>query len=130
MAIVQKVPRKLEEVLGPDGTDQFVDFLNVSFNSQKEDVIQLVADKFERKLVEEISTVKIDFANLRVELANVKVDIANVKTDIANAKTELKSDIVKVYEAITSQTKWIFGALLGAVGLFPFAWKLAERLFR
>ncbi|MCE9501661.1 MAG: hypothetical protein K8R21_14350 [Leptospira sp.] len=116
MAIVQKVPRKLEEVLGPDGTDQFVDFINVSFNAQKEDMVQLVADKFEKKLVEEISTVKIEIANLRTELANVK--------------SELKTDIVKVHEAITSQTKWIFGALLGAVGLFPFAWKIAERLFR
>jgi len=101
MAIVQKVPRKLEEVLGPEGTDQFVDFLNVSFNSQKEDVIQLVADKFERKLVEETS-------KLRLEMVNVKA--------------ELKSDIA-------TQTRWILVAILSITVLLPFFTELIKNIF-
>ncbi|MCE9500032.1 MAG: hypothetical protein K8R21_05990 [Leptospira sp.] len=103
MAIVQKVPRKLEEVLGPDGTDQFVDFLNVSFNTQKEDVVELVADKFERKLVEEISKAKIDIANVK----------GSLETQIANLDS-------KISKEIATQTRWILTAILGGATLISF----------
>ncbi|MCE9500960.1 MAG: DUF1640 domain-containing protein [Leptospira sp.] len=152
MALVQKVPRKLEEVLGPEGTDQFVDFLNVSFNAQKEDIVQLITDKFGRTVTEETSkldkkimeetskldkkiseeTSKLDkriteeTSKIRLEMADfrteIKTDVANVKTDIANVKAELKSDL-------STQTRWILAAILSVTVLLPFFTEVVKKLF-
>lgn len=71
MAIIS-VPKPLREKLGEEGSDALIDMLNKTQENQKVNTIEIVGEKFERRLVEEISS-------LRSEL---KEDIANLRADI------------------------------------------------
>lgn len=108
----RRIPRKLEEVLGEEGTNEFVDFINDSFGANRENVVELVSDRFENRLSEELNTFrseyKTDLADLRAEFksdlaalrAEVKEDIAElraeVKEDIAELRAEVKEDIAEL----------------------------------
>jgi len=93
MPVVQRIPRRLEELLGADGTDQFVDFLNGALQVHKEDIFTTVVDKFERRVVAETSALRVQIAELRTE---VKTEIAEVRTEIAELRSELKTEIAEV----------------------------------
>ncbi|MEW6103986.1 MAG: hypothetical protein AB1630_09300 [bacterium] len=58
------IPKPLREKLGEDGIDSLIDVLNKSEERVKEDVITLSAEKFERRLSQEISGVRSDLAIL------------------------------------------------------------------
>ena len=75
MAVIT-VPKVLREKLGEDGADTLVELLNLANQKVKEDVIELSAEKFERRLTEEI-------AQLRGE----------IKDDIAQLRGEVKDDM-------------------------------------
>ncbi len=124
MPLIQKIPRRLQELLGPDGTDEYVDFLNVALDAQKSDVVQLVSDRFERIVSEEVGKVRMEVASLRVEL---KGDLAGLDSKVANIRAELKSDMA-------AQTKWIVVTFLGVAAfisvVLPFMWKLADTVVR
>lgn len=112
MPMFRRIPRKLEEILGDEGTNEFSDFINDSFAANKENVMELVSDRFENRLSEELnvfrSEYKTDLADLRAEFksdiaelrAEVKEDIAELraelKEDIAELRTELKEDIAEL----------------------------------
>lgn len=51
MAIVTP-PKILREKLGDDGVDALVDLVNKANENEKEDIIVLVEEKFEKKLME------------------------------------------------------------------------------
>lgn len=126
MPVVQRIPRRLEELLGADGTDQFVDFLNGALQVHKEDIITTVVDKFERRVVAETSALKVQIAELRTE---VKTEIADVRTEVANLRSELKSDIAGIHGAIAGQTRWLVVLGLAMVTLYPLVNRLLERFF-
>jgi len=54
---VLTVEKPLKQVLGDDGTDSLIRLLNQVQQEQKEDVLEFVEEKFERRLTEEISSV-------------------------------------------------------------------------
>src|SRR6185295_3533058 len=97
MAIVQKIPRDLEVALGPKGTDGLIDLLNTSFGSQKEDVIQVVADKFEKRLTEEISKMRIETKSeiylARQEISGIREDITELQSNITIMKSEFNLEM-------------------------------------
>lgn len=101
MAIIS-VPKPLRDKLGEEGSDAFIDILNKSQEKQKNDVIEIVAEKFERRLSEEIS-------GLRTEL----------KGDIAGLRTELKEDIaglrIEMHSMRADLIKWMFIFWVGQV---------------
>lgn len=57
MALIT-VPKILREKLSEEGVDALVDVINKSDGKQKEDVIKIVEEKFERRLAEEIGKVR------------------------------------------------------------------------
>ncbi len=146
---IPKFPHKLEDLLGRPGTDEFVDFLNQAFHSSKEDVVQTVGDRFERRLVEETSKLRIelkeDIAGIRTEMiglraefkeniadlkAELKEDLSAVKTvnaglqtelkgDISGLRSEMKSDNAVLHRDIAVQTRWILAVFLAAAVLYP-----------
>jgi hypothetical protein len=91
-------------------------------------VITIAADRFERRLVEEITNVRLEIgregAALRTEMAQgfatarkeLSSEITAVRTDlgaeVATVRTDLGADIAKVY---TGLIKWAFVVCIGQV---------------
>ncbi|WP_156781747.1 LA_3696 family protein [Leptospira tipperaryensis] len=150
MDFIQKVPRKLEEVLGAEGVDQFVDFLNSAFIASRAQILETSSDRFERHLSTEIAKLKVEFVAFKTEMKNeflefkiqiqaenakfrseIRTDIADFKAEIRKELKELRESNVEIFKSIANihkaiadihktiavQTRWMFGAVLGSVGL-------------
>lgn len=110
-ALVQKVPTRLGEVLGRDGTVEFVDFLNHSFGNSQTNTVEILTDRLERRLQEETN-------QIRMEMSGLRSDFSDLRADFADHRSEIKSEITELHKMIASQTRWIFGAMIGMVGIF------------
>ncbi|WP_244241081.1 LA_3696 family protein [Leptospira selangorensis] len=132
----RRIPRKLEEVLGDEGTDEFIDFINDSFSANKENVVELVSDRFEKRLSEELNAlrteVKEDIAELRLELkadiAGLRIEMTEfkmeVKEEISALRVEMKTEFAEIYKLISAQTRWMLGAIVALTGIFSIIVKL------
>ncbi|EMY79275.1 hypothetical protein LEP1GSC060_2579 [Leptospira weilii serovar Ranarum str. ICFT] len=121
-ALIQKVPRRLGELLGPEGTVEFVDFLNRSFGQSHSSTIEVVTDRFERRLSEESSKLRLEMSELRSEFRSeflkVRAEFSDLKADFADHRADIKSEISEIHKAISLQTKWILGVAIGSIGVF------------
>jgi gas vesicle protein len=104
MAVIT-IPRVLREKLGEDGADTLVELLNLANQKVKEDVIELSAEKFERRLTEEMAKVNQriteDIAQFRGE---VKEDIAQLRSvDLANLDKRITDEVAKLDKRITEE---------------------------
>ncbi|MBC8183160.1 hypothetical protein H8E88_18810 [candidate division KSB1 bacterium] len=89
---VLTIEKPLKQVLGDEGSDSLVRLLNQIQKEQKEDVLEFVEEKFERRLSEEISGINEriteEISGLRGEM---KKEIASVRIDMhKNHATLLK----------------------------------------
>jgi hypothetical protein len=66
MSII-KVPKPLRDKLGDDGMEGLIEMLNKQEEQTKDSVIQSAVDRFERRLTEEVS-------GLRIEIHRSKSD--------------------------------------------------------
>ncbi len=78
MAIVA-VEKPLREKLGDDGVDALVRLINQSQENQKQDLLEFLSEKFERRLAEESAKLREAIAELRSEF---KSDIASTRADL------------------------------------------------
>ncbi len=136
LPLIQKVPRKLEEVLGPQGTDDFVDFLNTAFSSTRNGTMEIVTERFERRLMTETGKIREEMAAFRAEWktdladfrAEIKMEIAEfkseIRTEFANMRSELKSEIAEIHKTMAAQTRWVLAAMVGLTGIFSLIVKL------
>ena len=67
MAVIA-VPRPLREKLGEEGTDALVALINEAGDNNKESVIEVVEERFERRLSEEMSKLRVEMHDLRASL--------------------------------------------------------------
>jgi hypothetical protein len=67
MAVIA-VPRPLREKLGEEGTDALVALINEAGENNKKSVIEVVEERFERRLSEEIGKLRAEMADLRANL--------------------------------------------------------------
>jgi hypothetical protein len=74
MAVIA-VPRPLREKLGEEGTDALVALINEAGESNKKSVIEVVEERFERRLAEEIGKVREEIGRLRVEMADLRANL-------------------------------------------------------
>lgn len=74
MAVIA-VPRPLREKLGEEGTDALVALINEAGESNKKSVVELVEERFERRLTEEIGKVREEVSRLRVEMADLRANL-------------------------------------------------------
>jgi len=95
------IPKALREKLGDEGTDALVELFNQSGDRQKENILEFVEEKFERRLSEEIGRV-----NQRITDETAKLDKRitdeTAKLEIAKVRTEL--------------IKWMFIFWIGQIG--------------
>ena len=145
MTKIPKFPRKMEELLGLDGKDDFIDFLNESFHHQEESVVQFVSDRFDLRVTEGVGKVNqsIDRLDNRVteEIGKVNQSIARldnriteeisgVRVQIAELRSEIKADIADIHRCITSQTKWILTVVLAAAALISILQPLMQKILK
>lgn len=144
MPMFHRMPRKFEEVIGSQGVDEFVGFMNTAFAANRENIVEIVSERFERRLSEEIhafrSEIKTEIADLRAEFksdlaelrSEFKSEIAELRADfkmelkqeISDLRSEMNEKFAEVYELISSQTKWVFGAVVALTGIFSIIVKL------
>lgn len=67
MAVIA-VPKPLREKLGEEGTDALVALINEAGESNKKSVIEVVEERFERRLAEEMGKLRAEIADLRANL--------------------------------------------------------------
>lgn len=67
MSIIS-VPKPLRDKLGDEGSDALIDLINRASETQKEDTIEIVEERFERRLGEEIAKLSIQISEVRADL--------------------------------------------------------------
>ena len=77
------VPTALKDRLGPEATDGLLRLLGQVQTDLREDVITACTDRFERRLVEEVS-------GLRVQIAQVE---SSIRQDMTRLGAELRQEI-------------------------------------
>lgn len=114
MVKIAKIPKEVKKAFGEDGTDKFIDFLNETLVSEKEDVIETVNSQFELKLKQEIELLR---KEQQIEFKNIQ-----------NQFSEVHRQFSEVHKTISNQTKWILAAILGAAIVYPIIVKLIDKL--
>jgi hypothetical protein len=99
---VQHVPLALQERLGPDATAGLLLVVGAAGREWKADVMDAVIDRFERRLVEETS-------GLRVQIAATE---ARLKDEITKSISSLE---VRIERRMADLLKWSFIFWIGQV---------------
>jgi hypothetical protein len=114
---ILKVPKKLQIVLGDEGTEGLLEMLDQQEEQTKTSVIETAADRFERRLTEvgsgldnRITDVE---ARLRVEIANVE---AGLRVNLAEVDSRIRTDLsTKIEKSKTETIRWMFIFYIGQV---------------
>ncbi|PJZ25901.1 hypothetical protein CH352_01185 [Leptospira hartskeerlii] len=112
--IYKKVPARLEGILGPEGRDEFLDFVNFNWNLGSKILLEESSNQFEKRLTEEVGKIKTDISefktstdqaynSLKGELTNVKTELAIFRSEFEGFKTEVRSEFVAVRSEIKSE---------------------------
>ena len=142
MAIIS-IPKPLREKLGEDGSDALVQMLNQYESETKQSIFDAAELRFEKKLTEEISGVRIEItecekrlenklteeiSGVRIEIAEcekrfekrlseeisgVRVDITDLRRDMVENDAMLRTDI---HKSKTDTIKWMFIFWIGQIG--------------
>ncbi|MBW0433442.1 hypothetical protein HGB47_07415 [Leptospira yasudae] len=102
--LIRKIPRKLEEVLGADGIDQFVDFLNSVFTVSRAQLLETSSERFDHRLTEEMGKQKINFLEFKTGLSGEFLSFkADLKEDFSSFQMEIRQDFVSFQSRIDHQ---------------------------
>ena len=127
---VLSVPRPLQERLGEAATESLVQVLRQIESDQeerrevqKEQLLQVLEERFLRHVAESEKRTNAEIAAVRVdlgkEIADVRKEIAAVRVDLGKEITDVRKEIADVRKEITIQTRWILAVLGGAAVLIP-----------
>ena len=138
---VLSVPRPLQERLGEAATESLVEMLRQIESDQeerrevqKEQLLQVLEERFLRHVAESEQRTNAEIAAVRVDLGK---EIAAVRggswqgdhrcpqgdrrgaVDLGKEITDVRKEIADVRKEITTQTRWILAVLGGAAVLIP-----------
>ena len=134
---VLSVPRPLQERLGEAATESLVEMLRQIESDQeerrevqKEQLLQVLEERFLRHVAEseqrtnaEIAAVRVDLGkeitDVRKEITDARKEIAAARVDLGKEITDVRKEIADVRKEITTQTRWILAVLGGAAVLIP-----------
>ncbi|MEW6040515.1 MAG: hypothetical protein AB1633_03235 [Elusimicrobiota bacterium] len=129
MAIIA-IPRILREKLTDDGAEALVEVINKSDEKSKEDVLDFVGERFERRLTEVESGLRIEINRVEEKFERQLTEVASgLKIEINRETSVLKTEINRIEKQLSDtkadMIKWtfafIFGqfwAILGALYIF------------
>lgn len=99
MAVIA-VPRPLREKLGEEGTDALITLLNEAGENNKRSVIEVVEERFERRLSEEMGKVREEMGRLRMELSG----------EMSRLRAEM-------HDLRANMIQWMFVFWIGQIGV-------------
>ncbi len=113
---------------GDDGAEALIRFFNdmQAANSQKEEIIEIVEEKFERRLSEELGKLRVEIAEMKAELRNEITEMkSELRTEIAQMTSELRDEmgemnanlLAKIAQSQADLIKWMFIFWVGQIGV-------------
>lgn len=114
---VGEVPAPLRQVLGPEATDGLISAFDRARREWKDDVREQVADRFERRLTQELSGFRIEFrealAAQRSEFREaLTTQGADLRTTMAEQGAALRGEIAGCRSELV---RWLFVFWVGQV---------------
>ena len=108
------VPKVLREKLGDEGVEALLQVLNLSNEDLKKDVITLAEKKFEKRLVEEISKLRVEMGEKLSEMrSEFSEEISKLRVEFSEKIAEVDKRISSTYANII---KWMFIFWIGQIG--------------
>jgi len=104
MAVIA-VPRPLREKLGEEGTDALVALINEAGENSKRSVIEVVEERFERRLSEEMGKLR---AELSGEMGKLRVELSGETSKLRAEMHDLRANLIQ----------WMFVFWIGQIGVF------------
>lgn len=109
------VPAPLRKQLGEEATDSLVEFVNAANASVRDDVVEIVGERFERRLSEEIGALRVE---LREEIAGMRVELSErIITEVSGLRIELREEIaglrVEIARNRSDLIRWMFAFWIG-----------------
>ena len=125
---IVSVPKILRTKLGDDGAEALVEFFNEAqeANSPKEEIIEIVEEKFERRLSEELGKLRVEMAEMKSELRNEMAEMkAELRNEMAEMKSELRGEMADMKSELNNKMgsmradiiKWMFVFWVGQIGV-------------
>jgi hypothetical protein len=109
------VPRALREKLGEEATDALVALLNEAGENNKKSVIEVVEERFERRLSEEIGKLRVE---LSTEMSKLRTELS---TETSKLRTELSTETSKLrtemHDLRANLIQWMFVFWIGQIGV-------------
>lgn len=107
------IPVALKDRLGPEAMDGLLELLDRGESDLREDVITACTERFERRLVEETSALRVQMAQVE---SSIRQDMTRLASDLRQDMTRLGSDLRQEISALGSQMasdrfdllKWAF----------------------
>jgi hypothetical protein len=109
----QSVPPVLRARLGPDATSGLVELLTRGHQQSRDAVIAACTERFERRLVEEISKVRVEVAHLG---ATLREEMAGLRADLRQEMAAMRADVRQEMAAMGAGLRQEMGT--GRVELF------------
>jgi hypothetical protein len=97
---IESVPPALQARLGPEATGGLLQLLHRSDLERRADVIAACTERFERRLVEEVSGLRIQVG--QVESA-IRQDMANLRAEIAQQGSTLREEMAVLGSTIRQE---------------------------
>lgn len=92
-----QLPSEVVHVLGPAASSKLLDYLFEIHSLLQEETASMAEGRFEKRLTQEVSGLKSEFAELRADMSEfrmeVKTELAEIRTEIADLKGETRSAI-------------------------------------
>jgi hypothetical protein len=119
---MERVPAALQERLGLEATSGLLQLLDSTHREWKADMMTACTDRFERRLVEEIASVRIQIAQVEASIrrdmaemgASIRQDMMEMGASIRQDMAEMGADIRKDMAAMEAGIRQDMGEL-GAV---------------
>lgn len=98
------IPKPLREKLGDEGSDALVQLINQAAESTRTDVVALVGERFERRLAEELSKLRIEIGQLRAEVSGEMAKLrAELRGEMSQHRSEVSDEFVKFRSEVSSE---------------------------
>jgi bifunctional DNA-binding transcriptional regulator/antitoxin component of YhaV-PrlF toxin-antitoxin module len=105
MAVIT-VPRPLREKLGEEGTDALIALINEAGENNKQSVIEVVAERFERRLAEEIGKLRAEITEAMGKLrAEVAGEISKLRAELSEGTNKLRAEL---HDLRANLIQWMF----------------------
>ena len=150
------VPPALRDRLGHEGTLGLIEFMQATHEAWRDDVVEVVSDRFEQRLSTEIGGLRVEmvngFATLRQEISAVRQEMTNglaaarmetanglaaVRQETANGLAAVRQEMTNGFMAVRKEMsegrvdfiKWSFLFWIGQVAVLSGVMALLLRSF-